>query len=216
MAIQRRLHAAGAVGVEAAAAATQAATTGAAAALVAAAQGAGATSDTAAAAAAVAATSGRVRPLIYVYNIPDEVVSHILQYRTIKVQCGWRLHNTDNTSTLLFETYGMEVLLPDLILGSAHRTLDPSEADFFYVPVLASCWMTYLQGVQDGPWFNVDRWGQGWAGGGRASVGWERIGRLADARRTVEQIPGVPCDGGYTAAVLQTMGSVCCCICPVQ
>jgi hypothetical protein len=143
--------------------------------MIAAAQGAVGTS---------AAASGRVRPLIYVYNIPDEVVSHILQYRTIKMQCGWRTYTAQNATTLLFETYGLEVLLPDLLLGSGHRTLDPQEADFFYVPVLASCWMTYLQGIQDGPWFNVDRWGEGWAGGSRASAG-GRAGSRAEPWRRV-------------------------------
>lgn len=101
--------------------------------------------------------AGRRRPLIYVYNIPDSVVSHVYQYRRIKESCGWRIFKEFNTTQLLHEVYCIEVLFLDMLLGSQHRTLNPEEADYFYVPVLASCWMTYVQGEQDWPWFTVDR-----------------------------------------------------------
>jgi hypothetical protein len=48
-------------------------------------------------------TQGRRRPLIYVYNIPDSVVSHVYQYRRIKESCGWRIFKEHNTTQLLHE-----------------------------------------------------------------------------------------------------------------
>jgi hypothetical protein len=36
---------------------------------------------------------------------------------------------------------------------SEHRTLDPEEADFFYVPVYTSCWMHPVYGWADHPWW---------------------------------------------------------------
>jgi hypothetical protein len=85
------------------------------------------------------------------------VVSHVFQYRRIKETCGWRIYKEHNTTQLLQDVYGIEVLFLDMLLGSQHRTLNPEEADYFYEPVLSSCWMTYVQGEQDWPWFNMDR-----------------------------------------------------------
>jgi hypothetical protein len=41
---------------------------------------------------------------------------------------------------------GSEPLLLELMLGSAHRTLDPEEADFFFVPALTTCWFHPIAG----------------------------------------------------------------------
>ncbi|KAL5981976.1 hypothetical protein ACLOJK_016043 [Asimina triloba] len=55
----------------------------------------------------------RKRPLIYVYDLPPEFNSHLL-----------------------------EIALYESILASPHRTLNGDEADYFYVPVLDSCLIT--------------------------------------------------------------------------
>ncbi len=57
-------------------------------------------------------------------------------------------------------TYMLEPHLHELMLQSPHRTLDPDEADFFYVPVYASCYMHPVHGWADYPWFYSDRWAQ--------------------------------------------------------
>ena len=51
----------------------------------------------------------------------------------------------------------MESHLHELMLQSPHRTLDPNKADFFYVPVYASCFMEAVAGNADYPWFYVER-----------------------------------------------------------
>lgn len=37
----------------------------------------------------------------------------------------------------------------------AHRTFDPNEADFFYVPVYASCYAHPIYGSADWPWWHA-------------------------------------------------------------
>ena len=38
-------------------------------------------------------------------------------------------------------------------LQSEHRTFDPEEADFFYVPTYVTCLMHPVQGWVDFPWY---------------------------------------------------------------
>lgn len=57
--------------------------------------------------------------------------------------------------------YPLESHLHELMLQSPHRTLDPEEADFFYVPVYASCFMEAVAGWADAPWWHVQRYGSG-------------------------------------------------------
>jgi hypothetical protein len=105
--------------------------------------------------AAVAAVQ-RARPLIYIYNGPLDVNSHILQYRELKKTCTWRswyMSNGQNMSELVQDVYGLETLLPELLMGSRHRTLVPEEADYFFVPVLPACYMTHVAAQHDYPWF---------------------------------------------------------------
>ena len=64
----------------------------------------------------------------------------MLQYRIIRDQCSWRAFGERNATHGTGFTYATESLLHELFLQSEHRTLDPEEADFFYVPVYASCW----------------------------------------------------------------------------
>ncbi len=39
-----------------------------------------------------------------------------------------------------------------LAVQSEHRTLDPEEADFFYMPVYTSCFLHPVWGYVDHPW----------------------------------------------------------------
>jgi hypothetical protein len=107
--------------------------------------------------AAVARRSKRRRPLIYIYNGPGEVNSHVLQYRDHKGTCTWRqwVHGERGNQTELVGeiTYATEGFLPELLMGSRHRTLDPEEADYFLVPVLSACYMTHVSATHDFPWF---------------------------------------------------------------
>lgn len=49
-------------------------------------------------------------------------------------------------------TYAIETGLHEMLAQSPHRTLDPLEADFFYVPVYASCFAWPIYGWADTPW----------------------------------------------------------------
>jgi hypothetical protein len=103
-----------------------------------------------------ASTIKRVRPLIYVYNGPLEVNSQILQYREWKKTCVWRswyLSDKQNATELVQDNYNLEALLPDLLMGSLHRTLVPEEADYFFVPVLPACYLAQVAAQHDFPWF---------------------------------------------------------------
>lgn len=56
--------------------------------------------------------------------------------------------------------YPLESHLHELLLQSPHRTLNPEEADYFYVPVYASCFMEAVAGWADTPWWGVQRYAQ--------------------------------------------------------
>ena len=65
----------------------------------------------------------------------------------------WRTFHEGNVSRPVHWTYTIETLLHEHLLQSGHRTLDPEEADFFYVPVYTSCFMHPVHGWADAPWF---------------------------------------------------------------
>lgn len=44
--------------------------------------------------------------------------------------------------------------LQQLLLASPHRTMDPEEADLFYVPAYPSCFMWPVHGWADYPWWH--------------------------------------------------------------
>eukprot|EP00798_Chlamydomonas_sp_ICE-L_P022988 gene22988-30176_t len=89
---------------------------------------------------------GRKRPFIYVYDLPPEFNSRLLQTRTER-GFWW--------------TYSVEPVLHEAMLLSEHRTLDPDEADFFYVPVYSTC-VFELYGKNPRPrWPNMEGAGQG-------------------------------------------------------
>ena len=49
--------------------------------------------------------------------------------------------------------YGTESLFHEQLLQSPHRTLDPEEADFFYVPVYTSCFIHPVYAWADMPFW---------------------------------------------------------------
>ncbi|KAG2497881.1 hypothetical protein HYH03_004147 [Edaphochlamys debaryana] len=94
----------------------------------------------------------RPRPLIYVYDMAP-YTSRFLQYRLGADSCMWRRFDSANNSILLPMTYSIEVHLHEMMLQSEHRTFDPEEADFFYVPIYFTCFMWPVLGWADHPWF---------------------------------------------------------------
>lgn len=51
------------------------------------------------------------------------------------MNCVHRTFNERNRTRFTHFTYGIEVAFHEMLLQSNHRTLNPEEADFFYVPV---------------------------------------------------------------------------------
>ncbi|KAL6596347.1 hypothetical protein ACP70R_047711 [Stipagrostis hirtigluma subsp. patula] len=82
------------------------------------------------------------RPLIYVYDLPAEFDSHLLEGRHFKLQCVNRIYDDKNRTIWTPQLYGAQMALYESILASPHRTLNGDEADYFYVPVLDSCLIT--------------------------------------------------------------------------
>eukprot|EP00850_Spirogloea_muscicola_P014518 SM000105S13863 [mRNA] locus=s105:168661:173853:+ [translate_table: standard] len=82
----------------------------------------------------------KLRPLVYVYNIPNDFNAHILQGRQWKFYCSSRTYNhlneTDWNNGWL---YGMENAVVEGFLNSPHRTNNPEEADYFFAPLLGAC-----------------------------------------------------------------------------
>ncbi|MEW5310146.1 MAG: hypothetical protein WDW38_001973 [Sanguina aurantia] len=107
------------------------------------------------AAAAVPAAPTRKRPLIYIYDMPPEFTTRMHQYRISGNACVYRRYNDQNKSMLVGGGgYGTEMYLYETLLQSEHRTFDPEEADFFYIPTFLSCWLSPVFGWADFPWYN--------------------------------------------------------------
>lgn len=84
----------------------------------------------------------RKRPLIYVYDLPPEFNSLLLEGRHFKLECVNRIYDDKNATLWTEQLYGSQMALYESILASPHRTLNGEEADFFFVPVLDSCIIT--------------------------------------------------------------------------
>lgn len=78
---------------------------------------------------------------------------------------------------------GSEPLLLDLLLGSGHRTLDPEEADFFFVPTLTTCWFHPIAGAQPACARRPACPAFAWPAGGGARGGWGSARPLPNAPR---------------------------------
>jgi hypothetical protein len=101
----------------------------------------------------------RKRPLIFVYDLNPLFSSTLLQYRIIANKCVHRIFQSGNetvfTNSERHYSYGIDTLIHELLLMSEHRTLDPDEADLFYVPHYASCYIQPVRKQADFPWFPV-------------------------------------------------------------
>ncbi|PON32049.1 Exostosin-like [Parasponia andersonii] len=82
------------------------------------------------------------RPLVYVYDLPPDFNSLLLEGRHFKFECVNRLYDENNATLWTEQLYGAQVAFFESILASPHRTLNGEEADFFFVPVLDSCIIT--------------------------------------------------------------------------
>ncbi|XP_057535580.1 uncharacterized protein LOC130813737 isoform X1 [Amaranthus tricolor] len=82
------------------------------------------------------------RPLIYVYDLPPEFNSLLLEGRHFKFQCVNRLYDHRNATVWTEQLYGAQMAFYESILASPYRTLNGDEADFFFVPILDSCLIT--------------------------------------------------------------------------
>jgi hypothetical protein len=93
----------------------------------------------------------RRRPLIYIYEVPPQFTSHLLQYRVAGHSCVHRIYTHENKTAPHEWAYGSEPALHEALAQSEHRTLDPEEADFFYVPVYLACFTWPVYGAADAP-----------------------------------------------------------------
>ncbi|KAL9238041.1 hypothetical protein vseg_012520 [Gypsophila vaccaria] len=82
------------------------------------------------------------RPLIYVYDLPPQFNSLLLEGRHFKYHCVNRLYDYRNATVWTEQLYGAQMALYESLLASPYRTLNGDEADFFFVPTLDSCIIT--------------------------------------------------------------------------
>ncbi|OMO63122.1 Exostosin-like protein [Corchorus capsularis] len=88
------------------------------------------------------AVVNKKRPLIYVYDLPPEFNSLLLEGRHFKFECVNRIYDDRNATLWTDQLYGSQIAMYESMLASPHRTLNGDEADFFFVPVLDSCIIT--------------------------------------------------------------------------
>ncbi|XP_055801254.1 uncharacterized protein LOC129870475 isoform X2 [Solanum dulcamara] len=88
------------------------------------------------------AITEKKRPLIYVYDLPPDFNSLLLEGRHFKLECINRIYDPRNATVWTDQLYGAQMALYESMLASPHRTLNGEEADFFFVPVLDSCIIT--------------------------------------------------------------------------
>eukprot|EP00884_Botryococcus_braunii_P011152 jgi/Botrbrau1/20037/Bobra.200_1s0042.1 len=77
----------------------------------------------------------------------------MLEYRIDRARCVHRMWDVGNETASSEDIYMVEPLLHEALLQSPHRTLDPDEADFFYVPLYTTCFIYPVFGWADYPWF---------------------------------------------------------------
>lgn len=82
------------------------------------------------------------RPLIYVYDLPPEFNSLLLEGRHFKLECVNRIYDAVNNTLWTNNLYGSQMALYEQLLASPYRTTNGEEADYFFVPVLDSCIIT--------------------------------------------------------------------------
>ncbi|KAM7524539.1 hypothetical protein LguiA_014441 [Lonicera macranthoides] len=82
------------------------------------------------------------RPLVYVYDLPPEFNSILLEGRHFKFECVNRIYDDRNATIWTEQLYGSQMAMYESMLASPYRTLNGEEADYFFVPVLDSCIIT--------------------------------------------------------------------------
>ncbi|KAL8489607.1 hypothetical protein ACS0TY_025501 [Phlomoides rotata] len=92
------------------------------------------------------------RPLIYVYDLPPDFNSLLLEGRHFKLECVNRIYDGRNATIWMDQLYGAQMAVYESMLASPHRTLNGDEADYFFVPVLDSC---IIVRADDAPHFNM-------------------------------------------------------------
>ncbi|PNH07817.1 putative glucuronoxylan glucuronosyltransferase F8H, partial [Tetrabaena socialis] len=90
-----------------------------------------------------------------VYDMPTAYTSRMLQYRHGGDACLWRRFADNNDSFVMLTTYSVEIYMHEAMLQSDHRTFDPEEADFFYVPMYVTCYVWPIMGWSDHPWWHA-------------------------------------------------------------
>lgn len=95
----------------------------------------------------------RKRPLIYIYDLP-QYTTKLLQNRVNRHECFYRRFDNHNKTEMASGVYLLESYLHEILLQSPHRTLDPEEADFYYVPVYHTCYMYPVWGFSDTFWYS--------------------------------------------------------------
>ncbi|KAG2444184.1 hypothetical protein HYH02_009122 [Chlamydomonas schloesseri] len=119
----------------------------------------------------------RRRPLIYVYDLEPLYNAKMLQYRHASAWCTHRFYDSGNVTNYSPWCYGVESGLHEYLLVSEHRTFDPEEADFFYVPVYTSCLIWPVLNYADFPVF--------YANGGTRVM--HAVNMLQEAREWIDQ-----------------------------
>ena len=69
--------------------------------------------------------------------MPSALTTALLQRRHDKLFCVPRTYLQRNATQFaggIYQGYVLEVMLHEWLLSSPHRTFDPTEADWFYVP----------------------------------------------------------------------------------
>ncbi|XP_052175852.1 uncharacterized protein LOC127790391 isoform X2 [Diospyros lotus] len=94
------------------------------------------------------------RPLVYVYDLPPEFNSHLLEGRHFKLECVNRIYDQNNFTLWTDQLYGSQMAFYESILANPHRTLNGEEADFFFVPVLDACIITR---ADDAPHLSMEK-----------------------------------------------------------
>ncbi|KAG0618214.1 hypothetical protein M758_4G047000 [Ceratodon purpureus] len=97
-------------------------------------------------------TTMKKRPLVYVYDLPAELSTQLLQGRHFKFHCVNRLYSAENDTMWTESLYGAGIALYESLLASEHRTTNGDEADFFYVPLLHAC---VVEQADDTPHLNM-------------------------------------------------------------
>ncbi|KAK8949023.1 putative glucuronoxylan glucuronosyltransferase F8H [Platanthera zijinensis] len=92
------------------------------------------------------------RPLIYVYDLPPDFNSHLLEGRHFRFECVNRIYSDMNRTLWTNQLYGSQMALYESILASPHRTLNGNEADYFFIPVFDSCIITR---ADDAPYLSL-------------------------------------------------------------